>query len=365
VKPKRQSNIQTISLTLTLLLGGMMFCTESVCAKPVAQDKTAKVAKGKTAKVAPVFATVGNEVITWRDFRFAYASEASKKFYHGKPTDAALAAFQREVGNNLVTNALLVQEAKRRKLKPDNAVVDAELKNYEQRFANDPNWPNARGRVLPIITTRLQNENIRVQLEKLVRKVPPPSTKQLREYYDSHLDKFTSPPQNRVSVILLRVDPSSPDEEWHKAMEEGEGLVKRLRAGEDFSEVARDYSGDATAEEGGDMGYLHAGMLPGLPEQIVSKLQPGETSDPVQLLEGVAIFRLTDRIQPKTSSFEASQQRVSDLWLSEQSDIAWNSLIAKLRKNTPVHMDESRFLPLPAEKPAENNGSTMAVPATK
>jgi len=222
-------------------------------------------------------------------------------------------------GIKLVANALLVHEAKRRKLKPDNATVDQQLQNYEQRFANDPKWPEARKRVLPIITKKLQDEDIRNQLEKLVRNVPPPTQQQLRQYYDAHADKFTSPPQPRVSVILIRVDPSSTEEEWNKAMEEGEGLVKRLRAGEDFATMAHDYSGDVTAEEGGDMGYLHSGMLPGLPEEIVSKLQPGETADPTKLLEGVAIFRLTDRIQPAASSFEASQQRVSELWLSEQA----------------------------------------------
>jgi peptidyl-prolyl cis-trans isomerase C len=370
VKAKRNRNIQNIKpknfwqgtrLTLTLLFGGMLLCAEAIAVNPVAQ--------GSTTKAASAFATVGNVVITWRDYRNAYASEASNKFYHAKPTDAVLAAFQRQVGDKLVADALLVQEAKRRKLKPDDAAVDQGLQKYEQRFANDPKWPEARRRVLPIITKRLQDENIRNKLEKLVRNVPPPSMQQLREYYDAHPEKFTSPPQTRVSVILLRMDPSSTEEEWHKAMEEGEGLVKRLRAGEDFAALARDYSGDLTAEEGGDMGYLHTGMLPGLPEETVSKLQPGDTSDPVKLLEGVAIFRLTDRIQPAASSFEASQQSVSELYLREQSDIAWNSLIAKLRKKTPVHVDESRFLPLtaaaekPTEKPAENSGA--ALPATK
>ena len=365
MKPKKQSDIQNIKpktfcpctrLSLTLLLGGMLLCAEA-SANPVAQ--------GNTAKAAAAFATVGNTVITWQDYRNAYASEASNKFYHAKPTDAALAAFQREVGENLVANALLVQEAKRRKLKPDNTAVDQELQKYEQHFANDPKWPDARHRVLPIITKRLQNDNIRGELKKLVRNVPTPSTKQLRQYYDAHPEKFTAPPQNRVSVILIRVDPSSTEEEWNKATEEAEGLVKRLRAGEDFAALARDYSGDATAEEGGDMGYLHSGMLPGLPEATVGKLQPGETSNPVKLLEGMAIFRLADRIQPELSSFETSQQRIRELWLSEQSDIAWNTLIAKLRKNTPIHVDESRFLPLVAEQPAKNDGPAISLPATK
>jgi peptidyl-prolyl cis-trans isomerase C len=199
-----------------------------------------------------------------------------------------------------------------------------------------------------------------------VRNVPSPSIKQLNAYYEAHPDKFTSPPQPRVSVILIRVDPSSPNEDWSKAMEEAEGLVKRVRAGEDFAALARDYSGDSTtAEDGGDMGFLHSGMLPGLPEEVVSKLQPGDTADPVKLLEGVAVFRLTERIQPAPSSFEASKDRVSELWRSEQSDIAWNSLIAKLRKKTPVRVDESRFLPLPAAagKPVSNGAA--ATPTKK
>jgi parvulin-like peptidyl-prolyl isomerase len=360
VKPHRTRNLHSISLTLTLLLGGMLLCAEAI---------SATAAKPSAKKTTSEFATVGNVVITWQDYANAYASQANNKFYHAKPTDDALAAFQREVGDKLVTDALVVQEAKRRKLKPDSNAINQEVQKYEQRFANDPNWLEARKRVVPIVTKRLQDENIRAQLEKIVRNVAPPSTKELHEYYDSHPDKFTSPPQPRISVILIRVDPSSTEEEWHKAMEEGEGLVKRLRVGEDFAALARQYSGDVTAEEGGDMGYLHTGMLPGLPEEAVSKLQPGETSDPVKLLEGVAIFRLVDRIQPTPSTFEASQERVSELLLSEKREITWNAFIAKLRQKTPIHVDESRFLPLPpaggkpTDRPAENNGATL--PATK
>lgn len=360
MKAKRNCNILKISLPIILLFSGILI-SETYAASAVTQ--------GKTKKASTPFATVGDTVITWLEYRNAYASESSTKFYHAKPTDDALAAFQRQVGDKLVTDALLVQEAKRRKIKPDETVVNLELQKYEQRFINDPNWPAARPRVLPVITKRLQNDNIRNKLEKLVRDVPAPTMKQLHDYFGAHQDKFTSPPQPRISVILIRVDPSSTEEEWNKATEEAQGLVKRARAGEDFAALARDYSSDVTAEEGGDMGYLHTGMLPGLPEETVSKLQPGETSDPVKLLEGVAIFRLVDRIQPAASTFEASQERANELWRNEQSDLAWNSLVAKLKKKTPIHVDESRFLPLPIavgespEKSFENNAS--AVPAIK
>ncbi len=361
---KKTRNNEHLHLTLTFLLGGLLLGAEALATEPVAEDARPN-RPNRPSAMAP-FATVGKDIITWQDYRNAYNSEAGNRFFHGKPSDDVLASYQREVATKLVNDALLVQEAKRRKLKPDDAAVNQELQKYDQRFGSDPKWPEARKRVLPQITKRLQNENLLSQLEELVRNVPPPTMKQLHDYYDAHPEKFTAPPQPRVSVILLRVDPSSPDEDWNKAMEEGEGLVKRLRAGEDFATLARDYSGDTvTAEEGGDMGYLHTGMLPGLPEEVVSKLQPGETADPVKLLEGVAIFRLTDRIQPPPSSFESSQERVAKLLIKDQSDMAWDSLIAKLRKKARIHVDESRFLPLNATagNPAKDKGT--ASPATK
>lgn len=337
MKFKRDCNTHKTRLILPLLLGAMLLSTQVFAADP---------AQSKPPKATPGFATVGDVIISWQDYALAYSSEAANKFYHAKPKEDELASFQRQVGDKLITNALLVQEAKRRKIKPDNVEVDQELQKYEQRFANDPNWPKARIRVLPTITQRLQDENIRKQLEELVRNVPEPSEKQVREFYDTHPEKFTSPPQPRVSIILIRVDPSASEEEWNAAMEEAQGLSKRLHAGEDFAALARDYSGDRTAEDGGDMGYLHAGMLPGLPELIISNLKPGETADPVKLLEGVAIFRLVDRIPATLSSFDASKQRASELLLDEQKNSTWNSLIEKLKKKAVIHVDESRFLPL-------------------
>ncbi len=385
-KVKSYSIIKNINLTLLALFSTLLFGAEASATETSKQDgatpdvpvssPSAQGSHDKKVNTAgsvspggnannieaslPIFAKVGNMSITWVDYNNEYADQARKKFYHGKPTEDAIAAFQREIADTLVTNAMLVLEAKRRKLKPDAEYVKQQLDNYERRFAKDPNWPKARSRVLPILTERARNESLKNQIEPLVRKVPPPSVKQLRKYYADHPEKFTAPPRQRVSIILLRMDPSAPNADWQKAIEQGQDLVMRLRAGEDFAKLAREYSGDITAEDGGDMGYLHEGMLPGLPEQVLTNLQPGETSDPVTLMEGVAIFRLTERKPAVLNSFEKARQSVRELWLAEQSDNAWNSLIAKLKKNTAVQMDESHFLPLPANlaKPAESPEQT-------
>jgi len=335
------------------LIGAAILSITIFFSEAIAANSTQKK---PTTEDQQIFAKVHETIITIQDFDTAFATAARAKFYHGKPPNSEIAAMQREVGNKLINDALLIHEAKLRKLKPDEKLINKQLENLDQRYSNDEEWKKVRSQEIPKIKHQMEDRNLLSQLEELVRKVPDPTTEQLREFYSNHLDKFTAPEQQRVSLILLRVDPSSPDEDWEKAYDEAKKLVERLKSGEDFSELARKYSGDATAEAGGDMGYLHKGMLSEAGELQVGKLKTGEFSEPTVMMEGVAIFRLADRQPPKVNKFEDIQDRARGLWLTEQSKQAWDTLIERLRKQTPVKVNESIYLPLPAasDKPAES-----------
>jgi parvulin-like peptidyl-prolyl isomerase len=347
VKNKGSRNTVNIKFVIMVLLGGTMFGAEALAADASPSDSA--------VAAQPIFAKVGETVITQHDYDSAFAAAVRSKFYHFKAPDSQVASLQREVGDKLVANALLLQEAKRRELKPDPTLIDQQIATIEQRYRSNKEWEKERAQELPRITRQFQEKNLLDQLEKLVRKVPDPTEEQLREYYTSHMDKFTAPEQQRVSLILLNVDPSSPAEAWQKAMEKGKELAARLHGGADFAALAREYSGDPlSVDQGGDMGYLHSGMLSDAAQEQVNKLKPGETSDPFQMMEGVAIFRLTDRIPPKINKFEDIKDRARGLWLTEQGNSAWQSLIAELKKKTPIRVNESLYLPLPAvtDKPA-------------
>lgn len=328
------------------LLAGVVFGGKAVAADVAP-------ANGAVAP-PPIFAKVGDVVITRQDYDGAFAVAVRNKFYHGRPPEAEVAALQREVGDKLVNNVLLVKEARRRGLKPDDAVVAQRLEQNEQRNRGNEQWQKMRDQWIPIITERFQEESLVSQLESAVRDVPLPDEKQLREYYNSHSEKFTEPEQLRVSIILLSVDPSSSSDVWNSAYELAQDLVKQLRAGGDFAALAREHSGDASsAEQGGDMGYLHGGMLPDAAQEAVDKLKPGETSDPVRLLEGVIILRPTDRKPPKLGEFEVVKERASDLWLKEESESVWKSLIEQLKNEATIYVDESIYLPLTTAEPNE------------
>lgn len=295
---------------------------------------------------ADTFAVIGKVTLTSADFQSTFAAAARDKFYHAKPPEAEIAAYQREVGEDLIHRVLAVEEAKRRGLKPDAGEVQQRLEKFEARSRHAPNWEKERAQRLAAITTQFENQSLYEQLGVQVRKVSAPTEAQARTYYDAHKSLFVEPEKLRLSVILLKVDPSSPKATWDKTRGEAATLRKRIAAGEDFAALARRHSGDASAKDGGDMGYLHRGMLPDGTDKVVDALKPGQVSDAVTLLDGVALLKLIERKPAQQRSFNEARQRAGELWQRDEADKQWKKLLAELRKATPVRVNEALYMPL-------------------
>lgn len=305
-------------------------------------------ARAQAAPGGEVFALVGEKTITFPEYQSALAAGMREKYYHAKPPEAEVAKFQREVGDRLVNQLLLYDEAKRRGVEPDRAKVDETIAGYDRRYKDSEQWRANRDRLLPGLRERLEQQSLLERLEQAVRAAPAPSEAAVRAYYDAHPEQFTEPEQLRLSLILLKVDPSSPRVTWEKAREEADRLYERLQKGADFGELARLHSSDPSSAKGGDLGYVHRGVLPeAIQKQVVDNLKPGVAAAPVVLLEGVAIVRLDGRQPARLRAFEDVRVRAAELWAREQGESAWKRLITELRARTRIQFDESRFLPLP------------------
>jgi parvulin-like peptidyl-prolyl isomerase len=302
-------------------------------------------AGAETAAVAP-FARIGAAVITQQDFDAALALAARAKFYHGKPQQQDIALLQREVGAQLVSRALLLREAGRRQLKPDAIAIAASVKNYDQRYADSAQWKAQRETMLAPLVARLEQDNVLAQLEALVRATAAPGPAAVLAYYKANPAKFTEPEQLHVAVILFKVDPSSPAAQWIKADQQAQAIALRARNGEDFAKLARQYSNDETAARGGDMGYVHLGMLPDGTQAELAMLKAGGTTNSLRLLQGLGVFRLIERKPAQALGFDKVKVRAGELAQRDESQRSWDALQLALRAAEPVRPDESRFLPL-------------------
>jgi parvulin-like peptidyl-prolyl isomerase len=299
-----------------------------------------------SAAVEPPFATVGNTVISADDYKRALALAMRKKYYHAKPPEDEYPKFQREVGDEVVNRVLLVAEARRRGIQPDAESIKATVAGYDKQYASSPNWKSNRDKMLAAVVPQLESESLLQRLEKIVKNVPEPSESVARAYYEQHKDLFVEPEQVKLSVILLKVDPSSAQSVWNGAMAEAKAIHKKLLAGANFGDLAQLHSGDSSASKRGEMDYTHRGMLPEAVHTVVDKLQPKQVSEPVQLLEGVAIIRLDDRRVATQRGFDQVKARAADLWQRDEGEVRWKKLIAELRKGTTIRIDESQYVPL-------------------
>ena len=269
------------------------------------------------------------------------------------------------MADKLVVRALLLREARRRGMAPDAAAVDKIVQGYESRYAANAQWLENRAKLLLPLRAHLGEESLLTQLEAAVRAGVVAAPEAGAAFYAANPAKFTEPEQLRVAVILFKVDPSAPTSQWVEVDTRLLAVAARARAGEDFGALARQYSNDASAKDGGDMGYLHVGMLPEGTQKALAALKSGEMTDSLRLLQGLAVFRLIDRRPAKLQPFDAVKGRAGELAQREQSERGWGAFVAGLRSQTPTRMDSARFLPLAAPVVAPLSEQAGARPAAQ
>jgi peptidylprolyl isomerase len=301
-------------------------------------------ASGVSASVPKeqVYALVNGTPITYYDFNAEYLVTLKSRFYHGRASEEKMAAVRKELTDTMIERVLAVQDAERRGIKPDEKRIDRIIANLDRR--GKLKGPN-RDRLISQIRDIEGKKSQFYKLEKLLTNIPLPTQDQVKAYYDQHLDLFTEPEKLRLSVILISVDPSAPVNAWAEALEKARGVYNQIKSGADFAELARKVSGDKSAANGGDLGYLHHGMLPRGLEDKVDKFKVGEVVEPIKMLEGMAVFRLEDRIPPRVIPFDRAKARAEDLLVRDEKKRAWDENMDRLRKAAKIEIFQ--------QKPAE------------
>ena len=129
--------------------------------------------------------------------------------------------------------------------------------------------------------------------------------------------------------------PPSGDE----AMRKANVIAQRLRGGASFETVARAESDDPeSGQRGGSLGPLRAEMLPPEVSEVVTKLKPGQISDPVKTQFGIHVFSVA---QPTLEDMRPMlQQRVQQQIAQEE--------VNRLKEAARVDLDPQFFPPAPA-----------------
>jgi len=147
------------------------------------------------------------------------------------------------------------------------------------------------------------------------------------KYYADHASEFE---QMKLAVIYVSFLPAGskppadgkPSRTQAEAKAKADDLVKKLRAGANFAELAKTDSDDAaSAGKGGEIGSFSTGKnnLPANINDAVTKLKKGEVTDPLEARTGFYIIQLSDR--PKQSFDEVKPRIIEEIRTAHANEV--------------------------------------------
>jgi peptidyl-prolyl cis-trans isomerase D len=146
------------------------------------------------------------------------------------------------------------------------------------------------------------------------------SEDEARDYYQMNPREFTIPESYRIQNILLKIPPDADKEKLDEIRKRAEELLARIKGGEDFGQVARQASEDpATAEKGGDLGFVAKGTMSRPIENAVQNMAVGEVTGPILSEQGYNLIKLEEKKPESRISFDEAKQRILDKLLEDKA----------------------------------------------
>ena len=230
-----------------------------------------------------IAAVVDNDVITQREVAQAVAAARSRL---PKGSQISNDELRQQVLSQLVNQSLIIQAGKRKKIQASEAEIDAVL-------AQNPTQ------------AKKANKAVRRQIADsiVVEKVRQQAIMQNSRVSDAEVDRF----------------------------------LAQARSGTDFSALARQYSQDTSAGNGGDLGWFSDGQMVAPFEDAVHKLKPGQVSPPVRTQFGWHIIKLNE-VRDAGTPEERQRNAVRQYISNQKAQQATTNLLQELHSSSYVNV---------------------------
>ena len=201
--------------------------------------------------------------------------------------------------DTLITNKIVELEAKKQNITVTDEDIQAEYDELVESYGGEDAIQavyEANG-----LTEEAVKKNIRTyQLTKNVIAASLDITdEEIEQYFEDNKDLYGQEEQVVASHILLE------DEETAKE------VLEKVKAGEDFAELAKEYSTDtATKEDGGDLGYISRNQMDEAFEEAAFALEKEAVSDIVETDEGYHIIKVTNKVPAEEAVYEDVKEEV-------------------------------------------------------
>ncbi len=238
----------------------------------------------------------------------------------------------------VLTNAQILKD-----IKPTEAELKAYYDSHKQQFVNS-------------IPEKREVKYVLIDTAKLAEQIPV-TPEDVQRYYNSHQDQYRVPDQITVRQIQFSLPAPGPDGKVDQktvdaARAKADEVLKKLKAGGNFEQLAKQYSQDtASKDKGGLIGPIVRGQTDPEFEKAAFSLPKGGTSDIVQDALGFHIIHVDEKQTAHVKPLEEVRPEIEKSLRQEKVSARANDLATRME-------NQARTMGL--DKAAAQNGLQTA-----
>ncbi len=283
--------------------------------------------------IEAIVAIVGDEIITLSEFNerlMMKTAQLPKDIESGKYLDE-IKKIKKELLQELIAEKLILQEAKKSYIEVDENYVKNTIERLmkENDITSMEQFEQAlltEGFTLDEYKKFLNNQYKMYRLrQQYVESKITILDSQIEKYYQEHIDDYYQPKQAHLRQILLIIDPDEPQ----KAKKLADQLYSKLIEGEDFVQLAKEYSQGPNPKDGGDIGFVKLDDIHADYKDAILKAQSRGFTPPIEVGKAISIFQVLeskggdakplaqvkDKIENKLYNMRARE--LFDQWIEE------------------------------------------------
>jgi peptidyl-prolyl cis-trans isomerase C len=256
---------------------------------------------------------------------------------------------QKQALENLINTELLLQEADRKDIEPQEQKIEEKIGEISGRFPTKEDFENQLASA-GISEQELRDEieegmKIEAVLEAPISGAEQVTDKEVKDYYGNNPDRFQKQEQVQASHILIKFDPEDGPAEKDEKFKKLAGIKKEIENGADFAGLAKEHSDCPSKSKGGDLGYFGRGQMVKPFEDAAFSMKKGELSDIVETRFGYHLIKVTDRTEGGAVPLSEAREDIELFLNNQKRQQAVNEYLNELRQGAEIKYAETESPP--------------------
>jgi foldase protein PrsA len=268
-------------------------------------------------------------------------------FLKSQSTDEQLTTDEEELKNlevNIIDSLIVIKLLEKYAEENNIAVTDKEVSEQMQSIIDTYDSEDAfekdlkeKGIDKEFLEGELSSQLLRSKIFNIVNKDVIVTDDEVKQYYEDNKSTiFLVPVKLKASHILavfpwVKDNSEETEEGREEALEKIEMVEEKLKDGEAFEDLARQYSDDSnSAANGGDLGYISEGQMVEEFDKALFALDVGEVSEIVETQYGFHIIKVYDREEEYIQKFDEVEEQINTYLLNLYKVQEWENFIFSL-----------------------------------